>query len=142
MVLGGDPQLAYEAGLLVALYAAMKWFFDERLRFALTTVRERAASPATGPNDARSARWTYWTTHRLVLLAGSAALGGLLSAVQILPTQSASRTSIRSAREVPSNLFEIPGYLLRGKETGPAARHRPAPTGTTPSWEILLPGEA
>lgn len=137
MVLGGDPQLAYEAGLLVALYAAMLWFFGERSASVLTTVQERAASTAAiAPDETRSARWVFWTTHRLTLLAGSAVLGGLLSAVQILPTQSANRTSIRSAREVPSNLFEVPGYLLRGKEPVP----RPD-TGRPPHWYDALVGD-
>lgn len=137
MVLGGDPQLAYEAGLLVALYAAMTWFFGERSVSALRPVRERAVSaPAADHNETGHGRWAAWTKHRLVLLVLAAGLGGLLSAVQILPTQAANRTSVRAAREVPSNLFEVPGYLFRQRDPVP----RPD-TGRPPHWYDALVGD-
>jgi len=77
MVLGGDPQAAYHAGLLAALYAAWLWW----------TQRKAACGFATAARG------------RLALLALAAVTAALLSAVQVLPSLEYAR---RSNRDVGS----------------------------------------
>lgn len=127
MVLGGDPQLAYEAGLLVALYAVIVHIHEHSA--------ETPARSGSGP-PAFNSRFGVLTNHRLVLLGFAAALSGLLAAVQILPSQEAGRSSVRSAREVPSSVWEVPGYFFGGRKTVP----RPD-TKEPPHWYDALVGD-
>ena len=76
MVLGGDPQAAYHAGLLAAMYAAWLWWCDPSRRSVLALFRRRS---------------------RLWLLAAAAATGLILSAVQVLPSLEFTRNSGRMA---------------------------------------------
>ena len=73
MVLGGDPQMAYHAGLLAGLLA---WF---RRR----AVKSQKIPPPDGPQTGTRPRMP----HAVVLLAIAAAAGMLLSAVQIVPAR-------------------------------------------------------
>ena len=125
MVLGGDPQLGYETGLLTALYAAMLWWQERR------SFPQSAARAAVSLSTAKR-----WLGNRLVLLAGAAGLAGLLAAVQVLPTREANKVSIREASDVPSSLWEVPGYVL-GKQ---APLPRPD-TQRPPNWYDALIGD-
>jgi len=80
MVLGGEPQMAYHAGLLAALYALLDWWQRRR------AVDDAPAQQAIGSIVARS-RWA--------LLGLAAASGLALAAVQVLPTLELARLSGR-----------------------------------------------
>ncbi len=82
IVTGGDPQMAVNAGLLAVLDAVILW---------------RAARQSPAPPLLRS----------VGLLATAAALGLLLSAVQILPCWQATQHSLRSAHAAPRNVYEL-----------------------------------
>lgn len=112
MVLGGDPQMAYNAGLLAALYAIVLW------RAALGDMREADASKSRG----LAAGW------RAGLLAIAAGVGILLSAVQILPALEASRLSARGIYDSPRNLFELVSFFASPSEPQPES----------PSWHAGL----
>jgi len=137
MVLGGDPQLGYETGMLTALYAALLWCQERRpLRHlaALVGVSRPTGKPASEPLASSSmARWLH---NRVLLLGGAAGLAGFLAAVQVLPTREANRFSIRAASEAPSTLLEVPGFLLGKRESLP----RPD-TGRPPHWYDALIGD-
>lgn len=97
MIAGGDPQMAYNAGLLATLYALSVW----RMGHA-----EQADRPARLP----------WFSRRPVLLAVSATTCLLLAAVQMLPTAEASRASGRGLYDAPRSVFELASYLVRQGE--------------------------
>ena len=106
MVLGGDPQMAYNAALLAALYALLLWIGDRRSCKAATSGRgssvaaaHRAEAPAaTGGGFTVCASYVW----PLVL----AALVGLaLSAVQVLPSMEFTRRSDRIPAEIPDRLL-------------------------------------
>ena len=106
MVLGGDPQMAYNAALLAALYALLLRIGDRRSCKAATSGRgssvaaaHRAEAPAaTGGGFTVCASYVW----PLVL----AALVGLaLSAVQVLPSMEFTRRSDRSPAEIPDRLL-------------------------------------
>lgn len=100
MVLGGDPQAAYHAGLL-AVFFALLLAWDSR----------RGGRLATKPAAGRS---------HPVLLAAAAAIALGLAAIQWLPAAEYSRQSPRADSEVARSLYEIPRQLLRG---GPKSPH-------------------
>jgi len=77
-VLGGDPQMAYDAGLIAAIYAAWLWW----------TERKAACGFATRG-------FATLERHRLTLLALAAVSAVLLSAVQVLPSLEYARLSDR-----------------------------------------------
>jgi hypothetical protein len=99
MVTGGDPQMAYNAGLLAAFYAILIW----RMRGAGADAGD---APRRGP----------WTARLSVLLAISAITCLLLAAVQMVPTLEAARSSGRGAYGSPRSVFELASCL-----TGPRA---------------------
>ncbi len=101
MIAGGDPQMAYNAGLLAVLYAVLLW----RARAGDATASETASR---GP----------WYACRPALLATSAITGGLLSAVQILPTLEASPYSVRASYDAPRNIFELAASLAQKRQDG------------------------
>ncbi len=96
MVLGGDPQMAYHAVLLAALYAIVIW---------------RRGHPAEDSTDARP-RSTVWK-HPVALLVIAGSCGLVLSAVQVLPSLEWSAVCTRNQYVVPRNIYDIPGYLAR-----------------------------
>jgi hypothetical protein len=98
MVLGGDPQLAYETGALAALAAVLYWRADHR-----HATSESGSSPAA----------VSWLQSRPMLLAMAAAWMAGLSAVQWIPTAELSGLSDRGYFDVPRNLYEVPVWLAR-----------------------------
>lgn len=85
MTLGGDPQMAYHAGLIVAGYAIFPSFNK---------------SPTAKPNRFRN---------RFALLAAAAAIAGVLCAVQWIPAVELTRLSSRGMPEYPRNLYQLVG---------------------------------
>ncbi len=98
MIAGGDPQMAYNAGLLATLYA----LFIRRVGRA---------------DQADRGTRLPWHSRRPVLLAISATTCLLLAAVQMLPTAEASRASGRGLYDAPRSIFELASYLVRQRET-------------------------
>lgn len=128
MVLGGDPQLAYEAGLLAAFYAIFDWWGGRQKKDGVTKESAPGATPAT--------RWQQMGRSRLGLLACAATLAGLFSAVQVIPTIEFSSLSVRAASEVPRSIYEIPRFLQRRDEL----LNRPD-TGRPPHWYDAILGD-
>lgn len=98
IVLGGDPHLAYNIGLVSAGYALLLWWNDRRAR------RELFADRGKGevPTDRKSSLMPW----RLVYLAMGALTAGLLAAVQVLPSLEASPYGERSHYDAPRNIYE------------------------------------
>ncbi len=111
MVLGGDPQMAYHAGLLAAGYAWLLWRSDRRARRGATATvspsdRQRASAESGDRQETRG-------VPRLVLLSLAAISAFALSAIQVLPSSEWSRHSERAAFRSPRSVYEIPSYLAR-----------------------------
>jgi hypothetical protein len=85
MILGGDPQMAYNAGLLALVRAWVGRTAVDRAGWLVRTILPR--------------------------LLAAAAVAGLLAAVQILPTMEASRLSARAMYDAPRNIYEAAEYL-------------------------------
>lgn len=94
MVTGGDPQMAYNAVLLVGLEALILW---------CTARREQPAEASSS----RRPISRYWT-----LLALSAISGVLVSAVQVFPSWQTTRLSSRAAYDAPRNVSELAAVRL------------------------------
>jgi hypothetical protein len=101
MVLGGDPQMAYHALLLVTVYTVV--LFSSRL-------------PATELQ--RSARRGAVVGGGLAIAV--AALAFSLAAIQILPSAQATRDSDRAQYDQPRNLYESASHLLSQVHSKPA----------------------
>ncbi len=99
MVLGGDPQMAYHAGLLATLLAIFLWRADWR-----NAPPEDATQPPVK---------IPFMKRRFTLLAVSAVVAVLLAAVQVVPALQWSRQSDRASFDVPRSVYEIPAYLAR-----------------------------
>jgi hypothetical protein len=139
MVLGGDPQAAYHAGLLAAGYAFLRRPVAKvapsvaKVAPSVAKVARPWATSRTGaPNlwrDWLRSRpwatsrtgapnlWRDWLRSRLILLTIAGALGALLAAVQILPAWSWIRTSERAVYSYPRSIYEVPAYLHRSAAT-------------------------
>jgi len=113
MTLGGDPQTAYHAGLLAAMYAL--WLGRAE--------RRRKRQPSESPEDA-DPRPGGILRRRPVLLAAAAATGFALAAVQILPSLEFTPRSTRALATHARTLWEIPRHLGRpaAEPAGPANR--------------------
>jgi hypothetical protein len=112
MALGGDVEIAYNAGLLAALYAVLL----RRSDTSPTRQRGSAENPALARRASVAAEGpavSGWTGNRFVLLAHAAGIAVLLSAIQVLPSWEWSRHCHRSMYENPRSLYEIPSYLAR-----------------------------
>ena len=103
MVLGGDPQMAYNAGLLAALYAVWLWWREsplslwERVRVRAAQVADfNSTNPHPGPLPKGEGVWKS----RPVLLAIAAVVGLTLSAVQVLPSLEFAGLSDRGTPEL------------------------------------------
>ena len=107
MTLGGDPQSAYHAGLAAIVYALILLHRDwQSVGFA-----------------SRS-RGSFWRSQELIiwcrrcgLIIAAGLVGGLLAAVQILPSWFWTRQSDREFYEHPRSVWEIPGHLVRCQDT-------------------------
>ena len=101
MTLGGDPQMAYNAGLLATFYALLLWCAKRRSKRSVAKLSGARGLP-------RSGRRSY-NSHRLVgspaLLALAAASGLALSAVQVLPSLEFAQRSDRAAAPVADRLL-------------------------------------
>ena len=93
IVLGGDPHLAYNAGLAALL---------------LVWLKRRSVPQVPG------SRWRQFAHHPLCLLAFSALLAVSLSAVQLAPALRLSQRSERGPADVPRNLYELSATALSG----------------------------
>ncbi len=109
MVLGGDPQAAYHAGLLAALWA---WF------------QRRDTAPTSHVHDGdgnTGQRRPAVHRHALSLLAMAAVSGACLSAVQIVPALSGQEKAIArslSIREIFTRylrIWHVPGRTCQGR---------------------------
>ena len=106
MALGGDPQMAYNAALLAALYALLLWIGDRRGCKAATSGRgttvaasENAGTPAaTGGGFAACVSYVW-------PLALAVLVGLALSAVQVLPSVEFTRHSGRVAGSAVDRLL-------------------------------------
>ena len=105
MVLGGDPQAAYNAGLFVVLYA---WLVGRTRRRGA-----RGQTTQAEPNGAAPARPRGFWGHRATLLATAAIAAAALSAVQISPSLQWTRRSHRAVYGAPRSVYEIPAALQR-----------------------------
>ncbi len=103
MILGGDPQMAYDVGLLTALYALLLWKASRRNAGQTAIPSERT-----------------WASHRSTLCAISAATCLVLAAVQILPTWEAAQLSLRGSYDSPRSVIEL--LLPRGEDFGELRR--------------------
>ncbi|MCU0980745.1 MAG: hypothetical protein MUF25_16470, partial [Pirellulaceae bacterium] len=90
MVLGGDPQMAYHAGLLAAGYAWLLWRSDRRANRgrSVTIQLPGKARTAAGFEVCHETRRMH---HRFVLLSLAAMAAFALSAIQVLPSSEWSR---------------------------------------------------
>ena len=106
MVLGGDPQMAYQAGLLAAGLAVARGRCKRaaerrergepdsaQIHNPQSTIQNPSVSPLPSPFSP------------LVLLALAAATAFLLSAVQVLPSYELSRRSTRAAAPLADRFF-------------------------------------
>jgi hypothetical protein len=129
MVLGGDPQMAYNAGLLAAFYAVLLWRSDRASTIAPGGSRGLELEPGSGGPaeppasaggydraDGGGNRWSCLCRHRLLLLTAAALVGLALSAVQVLPSMELTAHSDR----IPA---EIGGRLLGRAEPGTHSEH-------------------
>ncbi|HTM53794.1 MAG TPA: hypothetical protein VL175_07170, partial [Pirellulales bacterium] len=91
IVLGGDPQMAYNAALLALVRACLQLRVN-RARWLVRSVLPR--------------------------LLGAVAIAGAVAAVQILPTIEASRLSARAMYDSPRNIYEVAEYLADPAERG------------------------
>lgn len=92
MVLGGDPQSAYHAGLLATGHAVLVWHRERRNRHS------PALPTAVG--------WQAWFRWRPALLATAAVVGISLAAVQILPSVLWVGRSERARYDAPRSVYE------------------------------------
>ncbi len=97
IVLGGDPHLAYNIGLVSGGYAVLLWWNERRTRRDRLATGSAVASADSLP---RSVPW------RLVYLAIGTLIAGLIAAVQVLPSLEASPYGERSHYDSPRTVYE------------------------------------
>jgi len=105
MTLGGDPQMAYHAGLLTAFYAALLWWNDR--------TKASRADPIAG-----------MTRSRLGLMMMAGITGLILPAVLVIPAREYSQETSRAFSTAPRTIYELPRYLAT----------RPAAAPDDPGW--------
>jgi hypothetical protein len=145
MILGGDPQTAYHAGLLAAFYA----FWRSRNERKAGTLRIANAAESNGnlpdplergrtvspppPNDALASnaaqraaicaaerrpfasRFVGFLRGRIALLTLAASTAGLLAAAQILPSMAFVQRTERADVGAARSLYEIPAARAAGQ---------------------------
>lgn len=130
MVLGGDPQMAYNAGLLAVMYALWLWLYEsplslwQRVKQAVgcverttTTQGDRGQRPL-GDLPVRCTHPAHLLRSRPALLALAAATGLALSAVQVLPSAEFVAHSGRAAECTAA------GLILGRSKPGTHGEHR------------------
>jgi hypothetical protein len=147
ITLGGDPQMAYHAGLLATLYAWLLWREQRRRRHLAAALRVRNTAPPESTSGPASRNETtarnlphgrqHWLRgllgHRLTLLTIAAASGILLAAVQILPAVEWTRHSDRAAYHAPRNIYEASADLIANATAANSSGER----NSLPSSESL-----
>lgn len=106
MILGGDPQTAYHAGLV----AVLGWrLCRPHVRFRLEQERSWRLRLR------RIAHLRDWggRMQRLALLGAAGGVTALLAAVQILPSSGWTQRSERAAFTAPRSLYEVPAWWMR-----------------------------
>ncbi len=124
MTLGGDPHMAYHAGLLAALYAYLRRRFERKQRAVATQ----------NDGDSYSLRdriWTRVVTSAPALLSIAAISGGLLAAIQILSAMECSQRSDRAAFDSPRSIYESAEFLARRSHQNRENRWREITIGLT-----------
>ncbi len=111
MVLGGDPQTAYHAGLLAIAYA---WLLRKR-RGVTTTA---TADPQGSRSRVFTALLTRTNVRRGALIGCSAVSAFLLAAIQFLPALQWTSHSDRSLYGNPRNVYEAVGSRGEGLVAG------------------------
>ena len=106
MIAGGDPQMAYSAGLLAALYALQ-----------LPRRAGQGQSAGSGENPAGATAPSKQAS-RPLLLGLTAAIALLVAAVQVLPSIEASAQSARGNYTSPRNIYELAAYPFADRDTG------------------------
>jgi len=122
MVLGGDPQMAYNAGLLAAMYALWLWWdgsslsLRQRLRLGIrrcaACVKRTKTKRTSEGERTTSMKISVRRTHPLVLLTLAAVTGLVLSAIQVLPSMEFAKHSGRTAQRNTGDL--LAGRVERG----------------------------
>ena len=97
MTLGGDPQMAYNAGLLAMFEAGFLWW----------TARRSSGKSNSALSSGVAARSTFSLFALAVLVAFA------LAAVQVIPSIRFTRTTGRAATETARSVYEIPAMLGR-----------------------------
>lgn len=114
MATGGDPQMAYNAGLLATLYAVILWRTDRRAATSVSKVSS-VSFPTPNPQSTTPSPWVY----RPLLLAGAAAIGCSLAAVQVWPSIEGSPHSARASYDAPRTVYELAGSVLGAEQGDP-----------------------
>ncbi|MFN3153718.1 hypothetical protein [Bremerella sp.] len=96
MILGGDPQLAFHAMMMLAMAAVV--FILPWRRLPSWKI------------------WIQWRAFRLAALVGCAFLAACLSAIQILPTSEWTKRSLRATSDHPRSVYELARGIGAGKE--------------------------
>jgi hypothetical protein len=109
MVLGGDPQTAYHAGLI-----ALLGLFLRRRRISRTDKQPACRLPL------RKRGLSFG--RRALLLACAGLMAALFAAVQIIPSAHWTRRSERAVFDTPRRLAEIPEWLARSPTDGASER--------------------
>ncbi len=121
MVLGGDPQMAFNVTLLAILYAIVI-----RLKRHQLSMKGAEKSEPTG--DSRP----FWR-RSIVLIPVASICGLLLSAIQVVPTYEWNQECVRGRTSpVPRNIYEIAGHFRRASEF---------PQYDSPPWYSVLLGK-
>jgi hypothetical protein len=138
MTLGGDPQSAYHAGIVVGLYALILWWRRPRTKNATVVSRspdrthvvsrsDNVVSRSPDRDTIRAGWLTRVARNRLALLLLAGILAAGLAAVQILPSIEWTRRSDRASFDAPRSLYEIPTALRRPVEAHDADSIADAP---------------
>jgi len=114
IVLGGDPHLAYNLGLVSVGYAMLLWWNDRRVWRAMTAAGGDAEIAARLKPDL-----VPW---RLVYLVMGTVVASLIAAVQVLPSLEASSFGERSHYDAPRNVYEYAYQLSTSEESVPYER--------------------
>ncbi len=122
MVLGGDPQMAYNAGLLVVLQATLLWWH----RPSVPADLQVTDTPRRGDRRRQLA-------HHGALLIFAALAALLLSAIQVLPSSQWTSRCQRAVFQNPRSLSEIPAYLNRADSDDPSQAIIQGLLGTPPT---------
>ncbi|MBN2292922.1 MAG: hypothetical protein JXM70_10885 [Pirellulales bacterium] len=107
MTLGGDPQMAYNAGLLAVIYAM---FFPPQPIFGVEQDRDLKSvqGVARRQDSALHDGENRLIQNRFILITMAAGVGLLLAAVQIFPAMHYSGKSDRATSQTARSLYEIP----------------------------------